>query len=330
MAIHIRRRELLAALGGAAAWPLVARAREPIRSIGVMQAGSPSDSDSTLRVGAFVDGLKKLGWTEGGNLLIHYRWVGDDTNQMRLYVNELVGLRPDAIMTSGGLPVLLFKRATSTIPVVFTVVYDPVGSGYVTNLSRPGGNMTGFTAGEFSVGGKILEMLKQIAPQMRRVAVLMNLEQPPHVAMWRSIEATAASFDVRATPADAPGADEIERVIKAFADGPNGGLIVLPSPIIQRHREKIAALALRHRLPTAFAFSFYVRSGGLMSYGIDPAEEAGQAAGYVDRILRGEKPGDLPIQQPTKFELVINLKTAKALGLDIPTSLLARADEVIE
>jgi putative tryptophan/tyrosine transport system substrate-binding protein len=321
---------LLAALGGAAAWSLVARAREPMRSIGVMQAGSPSDSHSTLRVGAFVNGLKKLGWTEGGNLLIHYRWVGDDTNQMRLYVNELVGLRPDAIMTSGGLPVLLFKRATSTIPVVFTVVYDPIGSGYVTNLSRPGGNMTGFTAGEFSMGCKILEMLKQIAPQMRRVAVLMNLEQPPHVAMWRSIEATAASFDVRATPADAPDADEIERVIKAFADEPNGGLIVLPSPIIQGHREKIAALALRHRLPTAFAFSFYVRSGGLMSYGIDPAEEAGQAAGYVDRILRGEKPGDLPIQQPTKFELVINLKTAKALGLTVPPSLLARAEEVIE
>jgi len=249
---------------------------------------------------------------------------------MRLAASELVGLRPDVIFTSGGYPLLVFMRATRTIPIVFTQVYDPVGSGFVTNLNRPGGNITGFTLGEFSMGGKTLEVLKEVAPQVSRVAVLLNLEQPPHVAMWRSIEAIAPSFGVRLTPADAPDSDEIERAIEAFAREPNGGLIVLPSPITQVHRELITALAARHRLPAAYAFRFYVTSGGLVSYGIDPADQARQAAGYVDRILKGEKPADLPIQQPTKFELVINLKTAKALGLDIPTSLLARADEMIE
>jgi putative tryptophan/tyrosine transport system substrate-binding protein len=204
------------------------------------------------------------------------------------------------------------------------------GSGFVTNLTRPGGNITGFTQGEFSMGGKILEVLKEVAPQVSRVAVILNLEQPPHVAMWRSIEATAPSFGVRLTPADVPGPDEIEPAIEAFAREPNGGLIVLPSPVTQVHRELIIALAARHRLPAAYTFRFYVASGGLVSYGIDLDDQARQAAGYVDRILKGEKPADLPIQQPTKFELVINLKTAKALGLDIPTSLLARADEVIE
>jgi putative tryptophan/tyrosine transport system substrate-binding protein len=202
--------------------------------------------------------------------------------------------------------------------------------GFVTNLSRPGGNITGFTAGEFSMGGKILEVLKQIAPEVSRVAVLLNLEQPPHVAMWRSIEATAPLLGVHATPADSPSADQIERAMKVFAHEPNGGLIVLPSPIIHLHREEIAALAVRHRLPTAYSFRFYAVSGGLVSYGIDPTEQARQAATYVDLILKGEQPGALPIQQPTKFDLVINMKTAKALGLDIPPSLLTRADEVIE
>jgi putative ABC transport system substrate-binding protein len=249
---------------------------------------------------------------------------------MRLAASELVGLRPDVIFTSGGYPLLLFMRATRTIPIVFTTVFDPIGSGFVTNLRRPGGNITGFTAGEFSIGGKILEMLKQIAPEVGRVAALLNLEQPPHVAMWRSIEATAPLLGVHATPADSPSTDEIDRAMKAFAHEPNGGLIVLPSPIIHLHREAIAALAVRYRLPTAYAFRFYAASGGLLSYGIDPTEQARQAATYVDLILKGEQPGVLPIQQPTKFDLVINMKTAKALGLDIPTSLLALADEVIE
>jgi len=328
----MRRREFIAALGSAAAWPRAARAQHPerIRRVGVLQAGNESDPVSQLRRAAIADGLRKFGWTEGTNLLIHYRWVGDDADRIRLYATELTGMRPDVIWASGGLPLLLLMRATRTIPIVFTLVYDPVGSGFVTNLSRPGGNVTGFTLGEFSMGGKILEVLKEVAPQVSRVAVILNLEQPPHVAMWRSIEATAPSFGVRSIPADAPGPDEIERVIEGFAREPNGGLIVLPSPITQVHRERITALAAQHRLPAAYAFRFYVTSGGLVSYGIDIADQIRQAAGYVDRILKGEKPGDLPIQQPTKFELVINLKTAKALGLDVPHSLLARADEVIE
>jgi putative tryptophan/tyrosine transport system substrate-binding protein len=328
----MRRREIFALLGSAAAWPLVARAQQPerMRRIGVLQAGSESDPVSQHRRAAFVDGLRKLGWTEGTNILIHDRWVGNDTDRIRLYVTELTGMRPDVIWASASLPLLLLKRATRTIPIVFTQVYDPVGSGFVTNLTRPGGNITGFTQGEFSMGGKILEVLKEVAPQVSRVAVILNLEQPPHVAMWRSIEATAPSFGVRLTPADVPGPDEIEPAIEAFAREPNGGLIVLPSPVTQVHRELIIALAARHRLPAAYTFRFYVASGGLVSYGIDLDDQARQAAGYVDRILKGEKPADLPIQQPTKFELVINLKTAKALGLDIPTSLLARADEVIE
>ena len=328
----MRRRTFIAALGGAAAWSVVARGQQPerMRGIGVLQPGSESDPVSQLRRAAFVDGLRKFGWTEGTNVLIHYRWVGDDAARVRLYATELTGMRPDVIWTSGSLQLLLLKRATRTIPIVFTQVYDPVGSGFVTNLNRPGGNITGFTLGEFSMGGKTLEVLKEVAPQVSRVAVLLNLEQPPHVAMWRSIEAIAPSFGVRLTPADAPDSDEIERAIEAFAREPNGGLIVLPSPITQVHRELITALAARHRLPAAYAFRFYVTGGGLVSYGIDPADQARQAAGYVDRILKGEKPADLPIQQPTKFELVINLKTEKALGLDIPTSLLARADEMIE
>jgi putative tryptophan/tyrosine transport system substrate-binding protein len=329
----MRRREFVKLIaGGAATWPMVARAQQPeqMRRIGVLLPGSESDPESQLRRAAFVDGLRKLGWTEGTNVLIDYRWVGDDADRMRLYATELTGMRPDVIWTIGGLPLLFLKRATRTIPIVFTSVYDPVGSGFVTNLTRPGGNITGFTAGEFSMGGKTLEVLKEVAPQVSRVAVILNLEQPPHVAMWRSIEATGPSFGVRLTPADSPDRNEIERAIEAFAREPNGGLIVLSSPLTTFHRELITALAARHRLPAAYQFPFYVTSGGLVSYGIDLADQARQAAGYVDRILKGEQPGDLPIQQPTKFDLVINMKTAKALGLDIPTSLLARADEVIE
>jgi putative ABC transport system substrate-binding protein len=326
------RRAFIAGLGGAAAWPVVARAQQPerMRRIGVLQVGSESDPESRRRTAAFVDGLRKLDRTEGTNVLIDYRWAGDDADRIQLYATELTATRPDVIWAFSSLPLVFLKRATRTIPVVFTQIYDPVGSGLVTNLTRPGGNITGFTQGEFSMGGKILEVLKEVAPQMSRVAVMLNVLQAPHIALWRSIEATAPSFGVRPTPADVPSSDEIERVIEAFAREPNGGLIVIPSPVTQVHRELIIALAARHRLPAAYTQRYYVTSGGLVSYGIDPADQARQAAGYVDRILKGEKPGDLPIQQPTKFELVINLKTAKALGLDIPTSLLARADEVIE
>jgi putative ABC transport system substrate-binding protein len=225
---------------------------------------------------------------------------------------------------------LALKRATHSIPIVFTTVYDPVGSGYVASLARPGGNITGFTLGEFSMGGKMLEALKEVVPQVNRVAVILNLEQPPHVAMWRAIEAIAQSSGVSLIATDVQDPAEIERAIEAFAREPNGGLIVLPGPITINNRELIIALAARHHLPAAYPFRFFVTSGGLVSYGADPFDQSRQAAAYVDRILKGEKPSDLPVQQPTKYELVINLKTAKTLGLTVPPALLARADEVIE
>jgi len=213
---------------------------------------------------------------------------------------------------------------------VFTLIYDPVGSGFVASLARPGGNITGFTLGEFSVGGKLLEVLKEVAPQVSRVAVVLNLDQPPHVAMWRAIEAIAPSVAVRPTTADIQGPADIERAIEAFVREPNGGLIVLPGPVVNIHRELIIAAAARHHLPTVYAYRFFVTDGGLVSYGVNPGEQSRQAAGYVDRILKGERPDDLPVQNPTKYELVINLKTAKALGIEVPATLLARADEVIE
>jgi putative ABC transport system substrate-binding protein len=329
----MRRREFITLLGGAAAgWPLTARAQQPdrMRRIGVLQTGNESDPEVQRRITIFVQDLQKLGWKEGANLVIDYRLAGDNSERIRLYAAELVGLKPDVIWTSGGLTLLSLKRATRTIPIVFTTVYDPVGSGYVASLAQPGGNITGFTLGEFSMGGKMLEVLKEVAPQVSRVAVILNLEQPAHVAMWRAIEAMAASFGVRLTATDVQNSAEIESAIEAFAREPNGGLIVLPGPITINHRELIIALAARHRLPATYSYRFFVTSGGLTSYGADPFDQSRQSAVYVDRILKGAKPEDLPIQQPTKFEFVINLKTAKALGLTVPPTLLSRADEVIE
>lgn len=328
----MKRRQFILALGGAAAWPLAARAQqtERMRRIGVLQPISESDPEAQLRVAAFEGDLRKFGWAEGTNVTIAYWWAGGNADRIRLYATELAGTHPDVIWTSGALSLLPLKRATHTIPIVFSQVFDPVGSGFVASLTRPGGNITGFTLGEFSMGGKTLEVLKEVAPRVNRVAVVLNLEQPPHVALWRSIEATAPSFGVRLTPADVQGPADIERAIEAFAREPNGGLIVLPGPVTILHRELITALAARHRLPAVYGFRFFVKGGGLVSFGVDPADQSRKAAGYVDRILRGEKPADLPVQQPTKFELVINLKTAKELGLNIPPTLLARADEVIE
>jgi putative ABC transport system substrate-binding protein len=329
----MQRRKFIKLLGGAAvAWPLAARAQQPERMqrIGVLQVFNESDREVQRRVAVFVQGLQKLGWREGGNLVIDYRSGAGNSERIRLDAAELVGLKPDVIWTSGGLGLLSLKRATHSIPIVFTTVYDPVGSGYVASLARPGGNITGFTLGEFSIGGKMLEVLKELVPQVSRVAVILNLEQPPHVAMWRAIEAVAPSFGVSLTATDVPDPAEIERAIEAFAREPNGGLIVLPGPITIIHHELIIALAALHRLPAAYPFRFFVTSGGLVSYGADPFDQSRQAAAYVDRILKGAKPEDLPIQQPTKFEFVINLKTAKALGLTVPPALLTQADEVIE
>jgi putative ABC transport system substrate-binding protein len=326
----MKRREFIILLA-AAAWPRAARAQKTdrMRRIGVLQAINESDPEGQRRVAPFEQGLQKLGWTAGANLVIDYRWA-DSADRLRRYAAELVALKPDVIWTSGALGLLPLKRQTQTIPIVFTMIYDPVGSGFVESLSHPGGNITGFTLGEFSMGGKILEALKEVAPQVSRVAVMLNLDQPPHVAMWRAIETVAPSFKVRLTAADAQDPAEIERAIEAFAREPNGGLIVLPGPITIVHRDLIIALAARHRVPAAYAFRFFATSGGLMSYGVDPADQSRQAAAYVDRILKDAKPSELPVQQPTKFELVINLKTAKAIGLDVPATVLARADEVIE
>src|SRR5882757_2718038 len=328
----MKRRAFITLFGGAAAWPLAARAQQSgrVRRIGVLQPIDESDPEGQRRRAAFDRGLQKLGWAEGANSLIDYRWGGSDAERIRRYAAELVGLQPDVIWTTGALGLLPLKRATGNIPIVFTQIYDPVGSGFVASLNRPGGNITGFTLGEFSMGGKLLEVLKEVAPQVSRVAVVLNLDQPPHVAMWRAIEATGPSFGVRLTPADVQGPAEIERAIEAFAREPNGALIVLPGPIAIAHRELIRALAARHRLPAAHGFRYFVTDGGLVSYGVDAADQSRQAAGYVDRILKGEKPADLPVQQPTRFELVINLKTAKALGLTVPETVLARADEVID
>jgi putative tryptophan/tyrosine transport system substrate-binding protein len=328
----MKRREFIGLIGGAAAWPLAARGQQPdrVRRIGVLQPGNENDPEWQRRTAVFAQGLQKLGWTEGANLVIDYRWAGDNSERIRLYAAELVALKPDVILASGALPLLSLKRATRTIPIVFTLVYDPVGSGYVASLAHPGGNITGFTQGEFSMGGKMLEILKEVAPQVNRVVVILNLEQPPHVAMWRAIEAMAPSFGVTLTATDVEGPAEIESAIQAFAHEPNGGLIVLSFPVTIDHRELVIALAARHRLPAAYAYRLFVTSGGLVSFGADPFDQSRQAAAYVDRILKGAKPEDLPIQQPTKYELIINLKTAQALGLTVPPQIVARADEVIE
>jgi putative ABC transport system substrate-binding protein len=328
----MRRRDFLTLLGGATALrPLATRAQrtERIRRIGVLQPGYESDPPGQGRMAQFIQALKSLGWMQGANLRIDARWGGGDPERIRLYAGELVGMQPDLIWADGGaLSLLPLKRATSTIPIVFTLIYDPIGSGFVTNLARPGGNITGFTLGEFSLGGKLLELLKEAAPKIGVVAVILNLEQAPHVAMWRAIEATAPSLGVRLVATDVQRAAEIERAIEAFSHEPNGGMIVLSSPVFQR--DLITQLAVRYRLPAAYGFRFWAASGGLLSYGVDDVEQARQSASYVDRILRGEKPADLPVQQPTKFQLVVNLKTAKAIGLDVPPLMLARADEVIE
>jgi len=328
----MKRREFITLLGGAAAWPLEARAQSPdrIRRIGVLSAFAESDPQTQANLTAFRQVLQKLGWTEGRNLGIEQRWGGADAERIRAFAIELVRLKPDVILVSTALALQPLLRETRSIPIVFAQMADPLGSGFVTSLARPGGNLTGFTVAEFSMFGKLLEVLKEVAPQVTRVAVILNPDQTPQAGMWRAIEAAAPSAGVQLTAAAARDAAELERAIDGSAGEPNAGLIVLPSPVTEGNRELIIAMAARHRLPAAYAFRHFVTDGGLISYGIDLADQYRQAAAYVDRILRGEKPGELPIQQPTKFELVLNLKTAKALGLDVQWFLQQRADEVIE
>jgi ABC-type uncharacterized transport system substrate-binding protein len=329
----IGRRHFITLLGSAAAvWPVAARAQQGqrMRRIGVLSPFAESDPDAQANETAFRQALEKLGWSDGRNVRLDYRWGGADAERIRAYVLELVGLKPEVIVVSTSLVLQPLQRETRSIPIVFTQITDPVGSGFVESLARPGGNITGFTPAEFSMFGKSLEVLKDVAPHATRVAVILNPEQAPQLGMWRAIEGAAPSFKVQLTAADARDAVELERAIDAFARESNGGLIVLPSPATQVNRPLIIAMAARHRLPAVYAFRHFVTDGGLISYGVDLAEQYRQAASYVDRILRGEKPAELPVQQPTKFNLAVNLKTAKALGLTVPPTLLARADEVIE
>jgi putative tryptophan/tyrosine transport system substrate-binding protein len=327
----MQRREFITLLGGAAAWPLAARAqqRERMRRIGVLMSIASDDPESQARLTAFAQGLQELGWTIGRNLQIEYRWVAGDTERARRYAAELVALAPDVIFASGGAAVVPLQGATSTVPIVFAATADPVGAGNVASLARPGGNITGFSQFEYSISGKWLELLKQIAPQVKRVAVLRTTSVGGG-GQFGAIQGAAPSFGVELTPIGLRDAGEIERGVAAFARQTNGGLIITGSAPAQVHRELIITLAARHRLPAVYPYRYFANGGGLISYGADAIDQYRRAAGYVDRILRGEKPADLPVQAPVKYETVLNLKTAKALGLQVPDIVLVRADEVIE
>jgi len=329
----MRRREFVALLGGvAAAWPLAARAQQPeqMRRIGVLTNLVADDPEAQARVGAFLQGLQELGWAVGRNMRIEYRWGAGDADRTREYAAELVALAPDVILTSGASALAPLLQATRSVPVVFAQVPDPVGAGFVNSLARPGGNTTGFITYEYGLSGKWLELLTQIAPSVTRAAVIRDPAVSAGTGQWGAIQAVAPSVRVLVSPVNVRDAGEIERDVAAFAHGSNSGLIVTASALAIRHRNLIVTLAARHRLPAVYYQRGFVTGGGLISYGPDFIDQYRRAAGYVDRILKGEKPSELPVQAPTKYELVINLKTAKALGLDLPQSLLARADEVIE
>jgi putative ABC transport system substrate-binding protein len=328
----MRRRELITLLGGAAAWPLAARAQQAgrIRRIGALLSYAADDPETLARVGAFLQGLQQLGWTDGRNVRIDYRMTAGNPAGSRKYAEELVALAPDVILASGGSTVGPLLEATRTVPIVFVTVVDPVGAGFVASLARPGRNATGFTNQEYGTSAKWLELLKQIAPRVTRVAVMRDPSLTSGTAMLAAIQAVAPSFGVELSPIDVREAGEIERAVAAFASGSNDGLIVVGNPAATAHRELIMTLAAKHRLPAVYPFRYYITGGGLMSYGPDGIDQYRRAAGYVDRILKGEKPADLAVQAPTKYELVINLKTAKALGLTVPPSLIAIADEVVE
>ena len=329
----MKRRDLITLLGRAAvAWPLAARAQQPERPrrIGVLMTLAADDPEAQARNAAFLQALSELGWTVGRNVQIDYRWGVADADRYRSRAAELVALAPDVILTNGAAGMAALQQVTQTMPVVFVQVTDPVGAGYVASLARPGGNATGFTLFEYSTSGKWLELLKQIAPGVTRVAVLRDPTAATGLGQFAAIQSVAQSLGVELTPVGLRNADEIERSLAAFGSGSNGGLIVTSGAYAILHRDLIIKLAARHRLPAVYSYRFFVTGGGLISYGTDTIDPFRHAAGYVDRILKGAKPGDLPVEQPTKFDLVINLKTAKALGLAVPPSLLAIADEVIE
>jgi putative ABC transport system substrate-binding protein len=330
---RLRRREFITLLGGAvAAGPLAAHAQqaERVRRIGVINPFAANDLEGQARIAAFLQGLQELGWSVGRNVRIDIRWTTANTAEIRRHATHLVALAPDVILSIGTPSMAALPQATRTITIVFTVVGDPVGAGFVESLSRPGGNATGFMTFEYSLSGKWLELLKEIAPATTRAAVLRDPAITAGIGEFAAIQTAAPSLGVELTPVNVRDATEIERAIAAFSRYPNGGLLVTGSPLIAVQRDLIITLAARHKLPAVYANRFFVNDGGLMCYGPDLVDQHRRAAGYVDRILKGEKPADLPVQAPTKYELVINLKTARALGLEVPPSLLARADEVIE
>jgi putative ABC transport system substrate-binding protein len=330
----MRRREFITLFGGvAAAWPLAARAqqREQVRRIGILFGGfSDTDPEPQARVAAFTRSLQELGWTGGRNIQIELRIGAANVDRVRAYAEELIGSTPDVLAANSGPAVAALARQTKTIPIVFASVLDPVGSGFVASLAQPGGNITGFSTFEPAMTGKFLQLLKEMAPEVTRVLVVFDRANPSYAEFDRAIEGQAPSLHLRHHSAAVTNAADIEQAIDSFAHDAGGGLIVVGGTVAAAHREAIIGLAGRYRLPAIYSFGYYARIGGLMSYGVDPVDLWRHAATYVDRILRGAKPADLPVQRPTKFELLINLKTAKPLGLEVPPNLLALADEVIE
>jgi putative tryptophan/tyrosine transport system substrate-binding protein len=328
----MKRRKFIALLGGAAAWPLAASAQqsERTRRICVLMSTSVDDPQDPARLAAFAQGLQELGWTIGRNLRIDYRWGASSPDNTRKYAAELAALAPDVMLTSGAIALAAVQQISHTIPVVFVNLIDPVSGGFVESLARPGGNATGFLLFEYGISGKWLELLKEIAPRVTRAAVLRDPTVPVGIGQLGAIQSAASQLGVEFRPVGVRDAREIERGIIDFARGSNGGLIVTAGTQARDHRELIIGLAARYRLPTVYFNRLFVEAGGLISYGTDTIDPLRRAANYVDRILKGEKPADLPVQAPTKYELVINLKTAKALGLELPPTVLARADEVIE
>jgi ABC-type uncharacterized transport system substrate-binding protein len=328
----LKRRHFIALLGGAAAWPVAARAQQPDRMwrIGVLLSQGESDPVARSLVTTFVARLRELGWIEGKNVRIDYRWGGGGTTQMSALAKELVALKPDALLAATAISAAALRQYTLTIPIVFTQVGDPVAFGLVTSLARPTGNITGFTAFDYAIGGKWLEALKECMPTLTQAAIFFESGNPSSTQYMLAIEAAASSLGVGLVPSPVQRDMEIERAFSGFATEPNRAVIAVPTAAVVQHRDQIIAFAAKHRLPAMYPYRFFAAEGGLMSYGTDLPHQFRQAALYIDRILKGEKPSGLPVQQPTKFELVINLKTAKTLGLTVPTGLLVRADEVIE
>jgi putative ABC transport system substrate-binding protein len=330
--LELRRRQFITLLGGAAAWSVTARAQrtDRMRRIGVLAPATADDAEFQTRVGAFLEGLQQSGWTIGQNVRIDSRWATTNAVEIRRHAEDLAALAPDAILTASSPALAALQQATRTVPIVFVSVIDPVGSGFVDSLARPGGNTTGFLLFEYSLSGKWLELPKQIAPKVTRAAVFRDSGNPSGNAQFGAIQTVAPSLGVEVSPVNLRDASEIERTVAAFVRSANGGLIVTGSASATLYRNLIIQLAARAKLPAVYYARYFVVAGGLISYGPDFADQYRRAASYVDRILKGEKPANLPVQVPTKYELVINLKTARALGLDMPAPVLTRADEVIE